>query len=101
MVMSATSKIILGLAIFVVVTTVIFSRTKADFAVGLLMAITASPALRPTKLNLFCAVGTSAAFILAQLKHDALMAHLSIVLAIVCVVFAFSNRLLFRQVSRS
>jgi hypothetical protein len=86
------SKLTLGLSIVTAIMNLALRGSKADWGIPVMIAVSASPALRPTWINLMLASSTTLAFLFAQVRHSGGLTKLAIVLGVVCMVAAFIGR---------
>lgn len=92
--MSTVSKVILSLTAVMLIVNVSVARSTADWAVLVMIAVSASPALRPTRYNLILAVLATLASLTAQIAHSSLSGKIAIVCGVLCLVVALLNRAL-------
>jgi hypothetical protein len=97
--MTLISKLLLGTAALMAVVNLTLPGSTGDWALPVIVAVTASPAFRPGKVNLLLAICSLIGMIVSQLAHNHAANLFAIISAVASMVLAFVNWRLTRQVN--
>ena len=90
--MTLISKLLLAITALMAIANISFGRGKADWALPVLVAISASPAFRPGKAIVLLAVCSFGTLLFSQIGNSQAGAVLAFISAAACVLVALMNR---------
>lgn len=83
--MTRNSKVILEAATILVIVNAMFSVRSEHWVIPVIIAVTASPVLRPNQFNLLLAVCATLAMIVSQSMHNEVGARIGFIFAVVSI----------------
>jgi hypothetical protein len=90
--MTVNSKFLLAITALMAVCNIAFGRGKADWALPVLIAISASPSFRAGRATVLLAVCSLGGLLFSQIAHSQAGSVLAFVSAVACVFVAVMNR---------
>jgi hypothetical protein len=85
------SNIILAITIGTVLATLCFGRSKMDWAIPLMLSISASPVFEPKRFNIALTSATCTTMLIGNAANIVWVSHAAIWLAAACMLLAFAK----------